>query len=145
MKAQVLGLNHTSFTVSDLDRAIGVFVGGCGFALLSRAPREPALLERMTAIEGADVEIAFVQGPGHRIELIQYKGPADRGRARHRLCDTGAKRGAEGDIARGSAGARPAQSELASIRVALASLAQEGGAWRVKVEDWGRLAAGGGD
>ncbi len=86
---QVLGFNHTSFTVSDLDRIIRFFVEACGFELVSRAPRDPSLLERMTAIEGADVEIAFVAGPGHRLELIQYKGPAGRAVIQSRLCDAG--------------------------------------------------------
>ena len=86
---RVLGFNHTSFTVSDLDRTVAFFVEACGFELESRAPRDPRLLERITTIAGANVEIAFVAGPGHRIELIEYKGPADRGLIHSRLCDTG--------------------------------------------------------
>ncbi len=84
------GFNHTSFTVASLDRAIAFFRDFLGFELLSRAPRGQALIERMTAIEGADVEIAFVRGPGHTIELIEYKAPADRGGSAARLCDAGA-------------------------------------------------------
>lgn len=86
---RVLGFNHTSFTVSDLERTVAFFVEACGFAQESRAPRDPWLLEQMTAIPGADVEIAFVAGPGHRIELIQYKAPMDRELLVSRLCDTG--------------------------------------------------------
>lgn len=86
---KILGFNHTSFTVSDLDRTIRFFVEACGFELLTRGPRDAGLLEKMTAIPGADVEIAFVQGPGHRLELIEYKGPADRAVIQSRLCDTG--------------------------------------------------------
>jgi catechol 2,3-dioxygenase-like lactoylglutathione lyase family enzyme len=33
--------------------------------------------------------IAYVRGPGHSLELIEYKGPADRGAVRPRPCDTG--------------------------------------------------------
>jgi hypothetical protein len=44
----------------------------------------------MTAIAGVDIEIAYVNGPGHRIELIQYKGPSDRAVVVPRLCDSGA-------------------------------------------------------
>jgi catechol 2,3-dioxygenase-like lactoylglutathione lyase family enzyme len=84
------GFNHTSFTVVRLDRAIAFFCDFLGFALLSRAPRSQTLIEQMTAIEGADVEIAFVRGPGHTIELIEYKAPADRGASAARLCDAGA-------------------------------------------------------
>ena len=80
---RVLGFNHTSFTVSDLDRTVAFFVEACGFELESRAPRDPRLLERMTAIAGADVEIAFVAGPGHRIELIDEDDRRRRGLRLH--------------------------------------------------------------
>lgn len=86
----VSGFNHTSVTVSDLDRMIAFFVGGLGFELQSRGPRDPAVMARMTGIAGVGVEIAFVAGPGHRVELIQYHGPVDRGAVHPRLCDVGA-------------------------------------------------------
>jgi catechol 2,3-dioxygenase-like lactoylglutathione lyase family enzyme len=84
------GSNHTSFTVARLDRALAFFCDFLGFELISRAPRGQALIERMTAIAGADVEIAFVRGPGHTIELIEYKAPANRTASTARLCDAGA-------------------------------------------------------
>jgi catechol 2,3-dioxygenase-like lactoylglutathione lyase family enzyme len=86
----VHGFNHTSFTVASLDRAIPFFCDFLGFELISRASRGQALIEKMTAIAGADVEIAFVRGPGHTIELVEYKAPADRAASRARLCDAGA-------------------------------------------------------
>ena len=86
----VHGFNHTSFTVASLDRAIAFFRDFLGFELLSRAPRNQALIERMTSIAGADVEIAFVRGPDHTIELIEYKTPPDRTASKARLCDAGA-------------------------------------------------------
>lgn len=85
---EVLGFNHTNFTVSDLDRAIAFFTEGLGFELLSRAPRSPALIGRMTALPEPEIEVAFVQGPGHRIELIEYRTPRP-GRVEGRLCDAG--------------------------------------------------------
>ena len=90
MTFAVRGFNHTSFAVASLDRAIAFFRDLLGFELISRAPRGQALIERMTAIAGADVEIAFVRGPGHTIELIEYRAPADRTASRARLCDAGA-------------------------------------------------------
>ena len=81
--------NHTSFTVSDLDQTIGFFCDGLGFDLLSRAPRDPKIIQQVTGVAGAEMEIAFVQGPGHRIELIQYLAPAERGRIESRPCDVG--------------------------------------------------------
>jgi glyoxylase I family protein len=86
----VLSFNHTAFTVSDLDEVIPFFRDLLGFELTSRAPRDPRLIQRLTAIDGAELEIAYVVGPGHRIELIEYQAPADRGVVVPRLCDSGA-------------------------------------------------------
>jgi catechol 2,3-dioxygenase-like lactoylglutathione lyase family enzyme len=87
---QVLSFNHTAFTVSDLDAVIPFFRDLLGFELTSRAPRDGRLIARMTAIAGVDIEIAYVNGPGHRIELIEYKAPDDREVVVPRLCDSGA-------------------------------------------------------
>jgi catechol 2,3-dioxygenase-like lactoylglutathione lyase family enzyme len=86
----VPSFNHTAFTVSDLDEVIPFFRDLLGFELTSRAPRDGRLIGRMTAIEGVEIEIAYVNGPGHRIELIQYKAPPDRTVVVPRLCDAGA-------------------------------------------------------
>ncbi len=85
----VLRTNHTSFTVSDLDRSIGFFRDCLGFELLSKAPRNPRIIQQVTGVDGAEMMVAFVQGPGHRVELIQYLAPADRGRVAARPCDAG--------------------------------------------------------
>ena len=90
MAFQVLSFNHTAFTVSDLDAVIPFFCDLLGFELTSRAPRDGRLIGRMTALHGVDIEIAYVNGPGHRIELIQYKAPADRSVVVPRMCDSGA-------------------------------------------------------
>ncbi|NKB58886.1 MAG: bleomycin resistance protein [Alphaproteobacteria bacterium] len=86
---RVLATNHTSFTVSNLDRTVDFFVSALGFELISRAPRDPAIISRITGVDGADIEVAYVQGPGHRLELIQYRAPDARGRVRSQPCDTG--------------------------------------------------------
>ncbi len=85
----VIGTNHTSFTVSDLDRTLGILKDVLGFELLSRGPRDPDVIENVTGVPGADIEVAYLQAPGHRIELIQYLAPADRGKIECRPCDTG--------------------------------------------------------
>ncbi len=87
--ATVVGTNHTSFTVSDLDRAIALFRDGLGFEVTSKAPRDPKLVSAITGVPGADVMIAYIRGPGHSLELIEYVGPAQRGELRGRPCDTG--------------------------------------------------------
>ena len=89
MGFRVLGTNHTSFTVSSLDRSVGFFRDCLKFELVSRAPRDPAVVQKITGVEGADMEIAFLKGPGHTVELIEYKAPANKGRVEARPCDTG--------------------------------------------------------
>ena len=89
MSFRVLSANHTSFTFSSLDRSLAFFTGCLGFKLVSRAPRDPRIVEKITGVEGADMEIAFVRGPGQVVELIEYKAPASKGRVVARPCDTG--------------------------------------------------------
>jgi catechol 2,3-dioxygenase-like lactoylglutathione lyase family enzyme len=86
---RVTGTNHTSFTVRSLDRAIALFRDGLGFELLSRAPRDPEAIAAITGVPAADVTIAFLQGPSHRVELIEYHAPTDRGSSAPRPCDAG--------------------------------------------------------
>jgi catechol 2,3-dioxygenase-like lactoylglutathione lyase family enzyme len=85
----VVGTNHTSFTVSDMDRSVGFFTDVLGFELLHRGGRDPAFIEKVVGVPGADIEVAYIQAPGHRLELIQYRGPQDRGKVVSRPCDTG--------------------------------------------------------
>ncbi len=85
----ILATNHTSFTVSNLDRSIAFFRDALGFKVTSKAPRAPAVIEKVTGIPGAQVMIAYVRGPGHSIELIEYSDPKDRVVVRPRPCDTG--------------------------------------------------------
>jgi len=85
----ITGTNHTSFTVADLDRAIALFRDGLGFVLTSRAGRDPASIQTITGVDGAEVEIAYLNRPDHTVELIQYSAPADRVTVRVRPCDVG--------------------------------------------------------
>jgi catechol 2,3-dioxygenase-like lactoylglutathione lyase family enzyme len=89
MSFRVVGTNHTSFTVSSLDRTLPFFIECLKFKLVSRAPRDPQIVERVTGVPGADMEIAFVSGHGHTVELIEYKAPASKGKVQARPCDTG--------------------------------------------------------
>ena len=89
MSFRVLSVNHTSFTVSSLERTLAFFTECLGFQLVSRAPRDPALVSRITGVDGADLMIAFLKAPGHTLELIEYRAPASKGAVRARPCDTG--------------------------------------------------------
>jgi catechol 2,3-dioxygenase-like lactoylglutathione lyase family enzyme len=86
---EILSTNHTSFTVSSLERTLALFRDGFGFTVTSRAPRDPKTIEHIVGVAGADIEVAYVRGPGHAIELIEYKGPRDKGKVVSRPCDTG--------------------------------------------------------
>jgi catechol 2,3-dioxygenase-like lactoylglutathione lyase family enzyme len=88
-QCKVLRTGHTSFTVSDLDRSIAFYRDALDFEVISKAPRDPKIIEQITGIAGADLMIAYIQSPGHQIELIQYLGPKDRGSVRPRPCDVG--------------------------------------------------------
>ena len=85
----VLATNHTSFTVSNLDRTVAFFRDVLGFDVTSKAPRNSSLIERITGVEGANVMIAYVRGSGHSLELIEYGGPDDRSSVYPRPCDVG--------------------------------------------------------
>lgn len=86
---KVLATNHTSFTVSNLDRAVAFFRDALGFDVTSKAPRNKSAIESITGVADAEVQIAYVRGPGHNIELIEYTAPGDRGHVRPRPCDVG--------------------------------------------------------
>lgn len=86
----VRGFNHTAFVVSDLDRAIGFFKDILGFELTSRAPRNSQVIQAMTGLAGADIEVAYLRGLDHWIELIRYLAPADRGAGLPKIFQDGA-------------------------------------------------------
>ena len=86
---KVLATNHTSFTVSNLDRSVAFFEEALGFEVTAKGPRDPKAIEQIVGVPGADIIVAYVQGPDHAVELIEYVGPADRGWVVSRPCDVG--------------------------------------------------------
>ena len=86
---KVIATNHTSFTVSDIDRSLAFFRDAWGFEVTSKGPRSPSLIQAITGVEGAEVLIAYGRGPGHSIELIEYIKPETRSSVRPQPCDTG--------------------------------------------------------
>jgi catechol 2,3-dioxygenase-like lactoylglutathione lyase family enzyme len=72
----ILNTNHTSFTVSDVERSVAFYRDLLGFKLLSLAERSPEFAELATGIPGAHLKTAYLEAPGgHRLELIQYLRP----------------------------------------------------------------------
>jgi catechol 2,3-dioxygenase-like lactoylglutathione lyase family enzyme len=74
----ITSVNHTSFTVSDLDRSVSFYRDLLGMELISLAGRDPTFVEKITGIPGANVKVAYLQAPGHRLELIQYFNPSGK-------------------------------------------------------------------
>ncbi|MGI9658678.1 MAG: VOC family protein [Gaiellaceae bacterium] len=85
----ITATNHTSFTVSNLERSLGLWRDAMGLELISLEPRDPALIEQVVGVEGADIMVAYLRGHGHTIELIEYLAPAGREHVRPRPCDVG--------------------------------------------------------
>jgi len=71
----ITGVNHTSFTVSDVNRSVSFYRDLLGLKLISLGERDPAFSEKVTGIPGAHLKVAYLQARGHRLELIQYLNP----------------------------------------------------------------------
>ncbi len=83
-------INHTSFTVGDLDRTAGFFREALGLEVENLTPASQAVMEGVTGVKGATVRVAYVRCQGHQIELFEYLSPAGRDKYRMRPCDVGA-------------------------------------------------------
>lgn len=73
----ITGFNHSSFTVSDLKRSIDFYCDILGMNLVREAQRPEDYTEAVTGIKDCSLKIAIVEGWGHRLELIEYVGPAN--------------------------------------------------------------------
>lgn len=81
-------VNHTSFTVSDLDRSVAFYTEALGMQLLNVSERDPAFSEQVTGIPGAHLHIAYVEAANYRLELIQYLSPPGE-KINTRTCNVG--------------------------------------------------------
>ena len=85
----IVATNHTSFTVSNLHRSVAFFRDVIGLEVVSLAPRDPALIEVVVGVSGAEVMVAYLEGHGHTLELIEYTAPPERDHVQPRPCDVG--------------------------------------------------------
>ena len=69
----VLGIDHVSITVADLDRSLEFYEGQLGLTVRDRGEIDPALIERMTGVAGAVVNYADVELGSRVLELLQYE------------------------------------------------------------------------
>lgn len=89
-KFHVIGVNHTGITVSDLERSLVFWRDVLGFELSHRVHQTGELASEITGVPGAEISLAVLKAPGHKIELLEYHAPADR--KKHfdaRPCDIG--------------------------------------------------------
>jgi glyoxylase I family protein len=89
LMSPLLSTNHTSFTVRSLDETLPFFIDVLGFEVTSRDTRDPEVIEAITGVRGAEVEIAYLRARDHTLEMIEYKAPANRVEHVLRPCDVG--------------------------------------------------------
>jgi catechol 2,3-dioxygenase-like lactoylglutathione lyase family enzyme len=89
MPFRIVAADHTGITVSNLERSLAFWRDVLGFELSHRAHQTGELAEQITGVPGAEILIAVVKAPGHKIELLEYREPGDRKRAELRPCDVG--------------------------------------------------------
>jgi catechol 2,3-dioxygenase-like lactoylglutathione lyase family enzyme len=89
MSFRIIAADHTGITVSDVERSLVFWRDVLGFELSHRAHQTGDLAEKITGVRGAEILIAVVKAPGHKIELLEYRAPADRKKLTARPCDIG--------------------------------------------------------
>lgn len=86
----ILKVDHTGITVSSLKDALDFWVDVLGFQQLYTWNFENTpFIENLVGVKGAAMSLAMVEGYGHRVELLEYRAPADRKLIRPRSCDIG--------------------------------------------------------
>ena len=78
MSFRILAADHTGITVSDVERSLVFWRDVLGFELSHRAHQKGELAEKITGVRGAEILIAVVKAPGHKIELLEYRAPETR-------------------------------------------------------------------
>lgn len=86
---EVQSVNHTGFTVDDLDEAVQFFQDTLGFELVSRAPRDPVKTAQLTGVAGVKLECAYLRHHDSSIEIVEFRDVADQKRMRLRPVDSG--------------------------------------------------------
>jgi len=90
MAFHVFAADHTGITVSDLERSLTFWRDVLGFELSHRTHQAGKLASEITGVPGAEISLAVVKAPGHKIELLQYHAPEQRKRGNDvRPCDVG--------------------------------------------------------
>ena len=74
----ITGADHTSYTVSSLERSLAFYVGVLGCEILWQREITDAYFGEIVGLPGCTVKAAHLRIPGseHRIELFEYLQPA---------------------------------------------------------------------
>lgn len=78
-----LGVHHSGFIVSDLERSVAWYTQALGLELVARQRNDNEYTRRILALGDAVLEIAFLAAPSaasrrQMIELIEYREPRGR-------------------------------------------------------------------
>ncbi len=87
---RIVATAHTGITVSNLERSVGFYRDVLGFKVRNQIECEGEIYQQVTGVPGAAMRIAYIEAPGHTLELLQYVAPADTQQVRSRPCDPGA-------------------------------------------------------
>jgi glyoxylase I family protein len=88
---KIIRADHTGITVSNLERSLAFWRDVLGFEFSHRTHQAGELASQITGVPGAEISLAVVKAPGHKIELLEYHAPADRNAENQlRPCDVGA-------------------------------------------------------
>lgn len=86
----ICSVDHTGITVSSLEEALDFWVNVLGFRhLYSWDFENTPFIENLVGVPGTVMSLAWVEGHGHSIELLEYLAPADRKIIKPRSCDVG--------------------------------------------------------
>jgi catechol 2,3-dioxygenase-like lactoylglutathione lyase family enzyme len=87
---RIAHIDHTGVTVTSLDESLRFWTEGMGFEhLYTWDFGNDRFIEGLVGVKGAALRLAMLQGPGHQIELLEYRAPDDRKLIRPRSCDVG--------------------------------------------------------
>lgn len=86
---KILQADHTGITVRDIEASLAFWRDVLGFKVMYRARRTGRFAEEVTGVPEAEIEIAVLLAPGHKIELLQYYAPNERQHLKPRSCDLG--------------------------------------------------------
>lgn len=86
---RVEAANHFGITVSNLNKSLDFFVDVLGFDAGPTVDLDEAFSAGVTGVDGAVIRVAFVDGPGVTVELVQYLAPTGRESVTTLPCDVG--------------------------------------------------------